>query len=221
MSFDSPIINEYTIQQRLSHEHMDAAWANGWRHFGSYFFRYSRSGIDENSHHVIPLRIRLDQFKLSKSQKRIVSKNRDVQIVVRDAVRDQQKIDLFERHKRRFTDNVPDDLTNFTGDAPATVPCETKEICLFKDDRLIAASFWDIGHISTSSLYAMFEPDESKRSLGIYLIVLSILFSIQNNKIFYYPGYAHRESSFYDYKKKLNALYYFNWRGDWLPLDTS
>jgi arginine-tRNA-protein transferase len=215
------MINEYTIQDHLSPEQMDAAWANGWRHFGSYFFRYSRTGIEQEAHQVMPLRIQLDHFFLSKSQKRIVSKNRDLQISVRDAFLDQHKFSLFDRHKKRFTENIPNHLTNFTGDTPATVPCDTKEICLFKKNRLIAVSFWDIGRTSTSSIYAMFEPDESKRSLGIYLILLSIQLSIQYGKIFYYPGYAYRESSFYDYKKKFSALYYYNWSGAWLPLETT
>lgn len=218
MSQNSPIINEYSIQRRLSHRQMDMAWAQGWRHFGSYFFRYSQTSLDNESKHVMPLRIRLDQFTPSTSQKRVLRRNRDLNIVVRDAFVDQQKIDIFERHKRRFTDNVPADLHNFTGETPATVPCETKEICLYNDGRLIAVSFWDIGHLATSSIYAMFEPDESRRSPGIYLILLSIQLSVQAGKIFYYPGYAYREFSFYDYKKNFNALYYYNWVGDWLPL---
>ena len=64
----------------------------------------------------------------------------------------------------------------------------------------------------------MFEPDESKRSLGIYLILLSIQLSKQYKKRFYYPGYAYKESSFYDYKKKFSALEYYDWCGQWLPI---
>lgn len=217
MSYELPFINEYTIQKHLTPRQMDAAWANGWRHFGSYFFRYNLAGLEEIKH-VIPLRIHLENFTLSKSQKRILSKNRDLKVVVRDAILDQTKIDLFERHKTRFTENVPKLLTDFIGDNPATVPCDTKEICLLKNDQLVGVSFWDIGRIATSSIYAMFEPAESKRSLGIYLILLSIQFSLQHGKKYYYPGYAYKESSFYDYKKNFSALHYFNWSGEWLPL---
>jgi len=218
MSHDSPIINEYTIQEKLKPSQMDAAWARGWRHFGSYFFRYNQTGFEHTTRHVIPLRVHLAEFQLSKSQKRILSKNRDLKILVRDAFLDQNKIDIFNRHKQRFTENVPEHLSNFLGENPATVPCVTKEICTFKGERLVGVSFWDIGRVSTSSIYAMFEPDESKRSLGIYLILLSILFSIEKDKKFYYPGYAYTESSFYDYKKNFFGLYYYNWQGAWLPL---
>lgn len=218
MSTETPIINEYSFQENLTHAEMDIAWANGWRHFGSHFFRYSRTGCDESANHVIPLRIHLPEFTVSKSQKRIVSKNKNLDMVVRDAFIDRQKIELFDRHKVRFTENVPDELSNFLGENPATVPCETKEICLFAKDRLVGVSFWDIGRMSTSSIYAMFDPDESKRSLGIYLILLSIELSVEMGKKFYYPGYAYQESSFYDYKKKFSGLYYFDWKGEWRPL---
>ncbi|MBN1479110.1 hypothetical protein EH223_15560 [candidate division KSB1 bacterium] len=213
-----PIINEYSLQEKLTPQQMDAAWARGWRHFGSYFFRYNISG-DENSRVVLPLRIRLAVFTPTKSQRRIVRKNRDLKMVVRDAFLDDEKLALFDRHKTRFIENVPTSLTAFIGEQPATVPCVTKEICLFKYDHLVGASFWDIGHIATSSIYAMFDPEESKKSLGIYLILLSVKLSQQAGKKFYYHGYAYKESSFYDYKKRFTALEYYNWQGDWLPLE--
>ena len=218
MLHDTPIINEYSFQESLGPREMDAAWANGWRHFGAYFFRYSRTGMDETAQHVLPLRIKLDEFEPSKSQKRVIAKNRDLAAVVRDTFIDEQKLAMFERHKTRFKEHVPKELSNFLGDEPATVPCETKEICLYDGGRLVAVSFWDIGETATSSIYAMFEPDESKRSLGIYLILLSIQFSLETGKKFYYPGYTYLEKSFYDYKKRFSALYYFNWHGEWLPL---
>lgn len=214
-----PVINEYSVQEKLTPQQMDAAWARGWRHFGSYFFRYSIIVTEEVSQEVLPLRIRLAAFAPTKSRRRIVRKNRDLKIVVRDACVSDEKLTLFERHKTRFTDNVPSSLTAFVGEHPATVPCVTKEICLFKEDRLVGVSFWDIGHFATSSIYAMFEPEEAKRSLGIYLILLSIELSQQSGKKFYYHGYAYKEPSLYDYKKKFNALEYYNWQGDWLPLN--
>ena len=215
MSNNTPIINEYSYQENLNHAQMDAAWAHGWRHFGSYFFRYSQAGVGESAKVVMPLRIHLSEFTLSKSQKRINSKNENLTLVVRDAFLDQQKIELFDRHKARFSENVPQQLSGFLGENPARVPCETKEICLYKEERLVGVSFWDIGKISTSGIYAMFEPEESKRSLGIYLILLSIKLSIEMGKEFYYPGYAYQESSNYDYKKKFVSLYYYDWRGEW------
>ena len=215
MSRTKPIINQVAHEEQLDPRQMDWAWANGWRHFGSHFFRYSTAETSSAPQHVIPLRVCLDRFALSKSQKRIYHKNQHIKIKVRDARIDDEKINLFERHKVRFTENIPDSLYLFLGQDPATVPCDTKEICLFLDSRLVAVSFWDIGHTATSSIYAMFDPQETKRSLGIYLILLSIYFSQHLDKKYYYPGYAYKEPSHYDYKKRFSGLEYYDWRGEW------
>ncbi|GIW37638.1 MAG: hypothetical protein KatS3mg074_036 [Meiothermus sp.] len=46
--------------------------------------------------------------------------------------------------------------------------------------------------------------------------VHSIKLSKAWGKAFYYPGYAYKEPSEYDYKKRLGALEYFDWKGNWL-----
>ncbi|HNM06329.1 MAG TPA: hypothetical protein PKK05_25645, partial [Leptospiraceae bacterium] len=59
--------------------------------------------------------------------------------------------------------------------------------------------------------------DLSKRSLGIYTMLLEIEYSIQMKKDYYYPGYAYVETSFYDYKKNFNGLEYLDWNKGWKP----
>ena len=194
---------------------MDRAWAAGWRHFGSYFFRYSRNGAN----HVLPLRVRLEDFKFSASQKRVRKRNANLECVIRDAVIDDAKHDLFRLHSVRFSENVPDSIFTFLDPEPARI-CVTKEICLYKNGRLIGAHFLDLGETSTSSVYSIYDPNESKHSLGIDLILRSIAYSHLLGKRFYYPGYAYRESSAYDYKKKLSALEVFDWYGHWLPFES-
>ena len=65
------MINEYCVAQHVPAADMDRLWALGWRHFGSYFFRYSAMPHDGTLYHVIPLRIELSKFDLSQSQTRV------------------------------------------------------------------------------------------------------------------------------------------------------
>jgi arginine-tRNA-protein transferase len=51
------------------------------------------------------------------------------------------------------------------------------------------------------------------------MILHSILLSRAWGKAYYYPGYAYLEPSEYDYKKRLGALEYFDWRGHWLEFE--
>jgi arginine-tRNA-protein transferase len=196
-------------------EQMDMLWAGGWRHFGTYFYRYELSVHRGQLCHVLPLRVVLSQFQASRSQKRVLAKNRDLQVVIRDTQLDRTRHELFLRHRERFDDNIPDSLYTFLSDEPSRVPCLNREINLYDNGRLLAASFLDIGATATSGVYAMFEPEEEKRSLGIFMILKAIEYSRGLGCELYYPGYAYREPSIYDYKKNFAALESLDWEGGW------
>ena len=211
------ILNEYSHETHLTPSQMDWAWSHGLRHFGIYFFRYNISPTANGFLHIMPLRVRLASFIPSKSQRRILKRNADVDVRISETQLDAKKHQLFESHKKRFAENVPDSLNIFLDVDAAHTPCPNREICLYLQGELIGVSFLDIGGTATSSVYSMFEPRFSKRSLGILLILKSIQYSKQLGKTFYYPGYAHREPSYYDYKKNFRGLEYYNWNQSWLP----
>jgi len=211
------VINEYFVRPRATPEQMDFLWALGWRHFGSYFFRYSASRRQGELLTVIPLRVNLSKFEPSRSQKRAVARNRDLRVVIRDTFIDDVKEELFYRHRERFKDNIPNSIHDFLSKEPAVEPCRNREICVYDGDNLLAASFLDIGGQSTSAVYAMFEPSESKRSLGVFTILEAIRYSREIGCKYYYPGYAYREPSVYDYKKNFAGSEYYDWGKGWRP----
>lgn len=216
MRKDLPVfINEEFYTRHVSPQQLDWLLASGWRHFGEHFFRYN-IGIHENELRlVLPLRVRLAKFEISKSQRRILRKNQDLRIVFRPIEITAEKENLFERHKQRFNHAVPDSLYDFLSTEPANVPSEALEVCVYERNKLLAASFFDVGAATVSAVCAMFEPSETSRSLGIFTMLLTIDFASKNGKTFYYPGYAYEGNSFYDYKKRFSALEEFDWRGDW------
>ncbi len=206
-------IDEYFFAQEVTPEQMDYLWEHGWRHFGVYFFRYATLAKNDGLYHILPLRLKPANFSLSTSQKRVWKKNQDLRLEIRDAFIDEAKEALFERHKTRFAENVPDSIYDFFTPQPAGIPCPAKEICLWQEERLLAASFLDLGAQATSNVYAIYEPTETKRSLGIYLILLAIAYSRELGRQYYYPGYAYQEPSHYDYKKRFSGLEHFDWQG--------
>ena len=211
--FDSAFECEVTAP-----EQMDRLWEQGWRHFGTYFFRYPVAVHDDGIFRVMPLRLDLQRFVLSRSQKRVLAKNRDDRVLIRDASITAEKEALFYHHRRRFREHIPDSLHDFFSAEPATVPCRNREIGVYLDGRLIAVSFLDIGKRSTSAVYAMFELAESRRSLGIFTMLEAIRYSQELGCRYYYPGYAYHEPSFYDYKKNFTGLEALDWRRGWMPL---
>jgi leucyl-tRNA---protein transferase len=211
-------MNEYFFKDQASPTLMDKLWANGWRHFGTYFFRYSHLPKDGKLFHVQPLRVRLEQSSLNRSQQRTLRQNQDVNLLVKPAYIDDEVSQLFERHKTRFEDNVPESLTTFLSERPAVTPCPCVSLCLYLQGELVGISYLDVGQSASSSVYQCFEPTLSKRALGILMMLLAAQYSKEQGKTFYYPGYAFKEPSFYDYKKTLRGLEFFDWRNTWLPL---
>jgi arginine-tRNA-protein transferase len=210
-------INEYFLRSQLTPEQMDFLWARGWRHFGNYFFRYSSARHWGGVRNVMPLRVDLSKFSPSRSQKRVGARNRGLRVIIRDTFLDAVKKELFYRHRERFKDNVPDSIYDFLSEDPAVEPCQNREICVYEGDRLLAASFLDLGAIATSAVYAMFEPEESKRSLGIFTMLEAIRYSRERGCRYYYPGYTYREPSIYDYKKNFAGSEYYDWKEGWKP----
>lgn len=207
----------YTLE--ISPRQIDLLLANGWRHFGTHFFRYNFGIYSSELRRVFPLRVRLADFSPSKSQRRIIRKNRDLQTIVRPIRIDEEKEILFDRHKQRFNSGNHFPIHYFVPPESAQIPTKGLEMCVYKENKLLAASFFDVGRTSLSSIYAIFDTDESKRSLGIYTMLLEIKFAVEREKAFYYQGYAYEGESFYDYKKRFLALEKYDWNGSWTDFE--
>lgn len=197
---------------------MDALWAQGWRHFGPQFFRYSIMEHEGAIQTVVPLRVDLSQLVLSRSQRRVLRKNADVTVEIIPATLSDEVRTMFHRHKARFTANVPDDLLTFLSPEPATVPCECLALRCRLAGECIAVSFMDVGALSVSSVYAVFEPMHASRSLGIFTMLTEMQWARGQGKQFAYPGYATLGNSHYDYKKQFAGLHGYDWESlQWLP----
>jgi arginine-tRNA-protein transferase len=212
-------INEEFYHAQISPTQLDPLLADGWRHFGEHFTRYNIGFHENELRLVLPLRIRLKDFVMSTSQRRVWKKNQDLQTVIRPIEITAEKEILFEEHKRRFTHSVPDSIYDFLSYTPADVPCKALEVCVYREKKLIAASFFDVGATAISAVYAMFDMREHSRSLGIFTMLLTIDYASKNGKNHYYPGYAYEGNSFYDYKKRFSALETFDWKGNWTDFD--
>lgn len=196
---------------------MDRFWAEGWRHFGILFFRYRVAAHGDKRLSVLPLRIDLERFTLTRSQKRVLAKNCDARTVIRPATVDATRENLFAEHILRYKENIPSSLFDFMSPVPASIPCPNLELCIYLNETLAGVTYLDIGQTATSAVYAMFDPAEAKRSLGILMMLRSIQLSRERGHRYYYPGYAYREPSAYDYKKRFTGLEYLDWMAGWKP----
>ena len=213
-----PWINEEFTTPRIAPAQMDMLWAQGWRHFGKNFFRYSVSITDSGLEWIIPLRLDPATFSPGKSHRRILRTNADVEWEILPASLSAEVCELFDRHKSRFTSNVPESLAVFLGEDPHTGPCDCLEFRCRIAGQLVAASFLDTGAASVSSVYAVFDPGMSRRSLGILTMLREIEWAADHGMKNYYPGYTSLGPGVYDYKKRFRPLQKYDWATDrWMP----
>lgn len=212
------IINEEFYAESVTTTQLDLLLADGWRHFGTQFFRYNLGIHEGEIRRVMPLRIRLADLTLSKSQRRVLRRNIDLDVKIQTIEITNETHDLFDRHKRRFKSGVPDSIYDFVSPDAANGPTKGLKICVRRNDKLLAASFFDIGETSVSSIYGIFNPEETSRGLGIFTMLKEIEYARESGKTLYYHGYAYEGESFYDYKKRFSALEQFDWDGNWVSM---
>ena len=214
---DFHLINEEFYAESVTLAQLDMLLADGWRHFGTHFFRYNLGVYEDEIRRVIPLRIRVADFTHSKSQRRVLRRNADLDVQIQPIEIIDETHDLFDRHKRRFKSGVPDSIFDFVSIDAANGPTKGLEVSVRDGDELVAASFFDVGETSISSIYGIFDPNATSRSLGIFTMLKEIEYARDSGKTLYYHGYAYEGESFYDYKKRFSAIETFDWNESWQP----
>jgi leucyl-tRNA---protein transferase len=210
-------INEHFEREEMSLTDWDTLLAAGWDRVGGYFFRrrYDHFSVPflgqdvQVTTQLMPLRYRLwSYFEWSKSQRIVQRRNKDLRLVIRPAVIDDEKLNLFDgwylaRFKR--------ESTIFTWVSGVAKPFPTFEVSMYKLDKLVACSFFDATPKAQYSTLAMYDPNEMKRSLGTFTLMSEIENAKRYLKPHHYPGHAYYENSMYEYKKKLPNAEGFDW----------
>ncbi|MDT0594017.1 arginyltransferase [Glaciecola petra] len=157
----------------------------------------------ENCKACESIRIICAKFLPSKSQKRVLSKNKDVQIQVVNSERDDYYA-LYEHYIAKYHH----DGSMF----PATyeqyrsfVHCDWNKPCFIEgrvDDKLIGVAVTDTITNGLSALYTFFEPSMAKRSLGTFFILQQIRIAIEKELPYLYLGYQIDECNKMNYKQK-------------------
>lgn len=206
--------------ERLALRKWQQLLGKGWRHNGQLVYRTSHDVDDATGKllHVLPLRYRLKNFDMSKSQRKIWRQNQDLTFKIVPLALTPEIHDLVDKHTARFKHRVPTSIYDFVSHVPKS-PFQSYQLEVRKDEKLIAITFLDLTRHTLSSTYAAFDLNESKRSLGNFTMLLEIELAKQMKKTFHYPGYAYQEASSMDYKKRFKGVEYFDWWNEWwLPL---
>jgi arginine-tRNA-protein transferase len=128
--------------ERSTPQMMDALWADGWRHFGTTFFRDYFNIHGKRLVRVLPLRIKLSDYRPRRDHRRLIKRNQELDVSFRPILLTPEHNDLFKRHAERFVENRPPSLYSFLSLSPVLVPCPSLMCEIREGEKLLAASFF-------------------------------------------------------------------------------
>lgn len=196
--------------ENIRAEELDALLAEGWRRFGIFYFR----PFCENCAACIPVRIPVETFVCSASQKKNIRKNSTVRVVFRERIFSAEIYEMYSRHSlARFgrADAIDQFFESFYFDS-----CPALESNYFIGDRLAGVGFLDQSSRALSSCYFFFEPDFTKNGLGIFSILREIEHTGELGLQYYYLGYYVEGNKTMHYKSRFFPHERFDWStGRW------
>ena len=154
----------------LSPEEVDESLAQGDRRVGRMLYRTTCPSCVACE----PIRIPVNEFELTRSQRRVWKKNQDVRVEFGRARFSQERLDLYNRHKmeRGLSRNERTMTQKGYESWFLQSCCQTIEMRYRLEGRLIGVGIVDLGKLDSSSVYFYFDPDESRRSLGVFSVLV-------------------------------------------------
>jgi len=197
----------YKYIQLSNREFNSAVVERGWRRFGNYYFYPICNGCNECK----SLRIDVDKFKPSKSQRKATNRNKNTKIVIQKPTVTSEHIRLYNKYHKwkaikddwRSKDISPQEYyENFAEGAHDF----GREVLYYIDGKLVGVDLLDITNDGISSIYFFYDPDYAKYSLGIYSLIMQINFARTLKKKWIYLGYWVDGCKAFEYKTNFKPI---------------
>ena len=201
-------IEEYFFDISISRQEFSQLLAQGWRKFGCYFFRPACDSCRE----CIPVRIMPENFAPSKSQRRVIAKNRNTEITVTESCYTEERFQLFKKFSEmRFNHRTRKDeyLLNFCISPVSSFVMEYRA-----GNALVGTGYIDYASDALNSVYFAFDPDYHYLSPGIYSLITEIRYAGRLGLKYYYPGYYVKGNSSMEYKLRFTPSQVYDWEGN-------
>ena len=171
-------------------------------------------------------RIDVSKFQKSKSQKRVINKNRQVARSIKNPWATEEQYDLFKKYLNyRHIDGGMAGMEIYEFSAMIEETSIKSKVIeyysnkLYSDPVLIGASLTDILDDGISMVYSFYDPELKQNSFGKYIILDHIEYAKQLGLPYVYLGYWVPNSEKMGYKSDFSGIEIFS-DGVWQPLDT-
>jgi arginine-tRNA-protein transferase len=183
---------------RMPEELYEYLLNEGWRRSGVIFYKNRCPGCSL----CIPIRVPAERFAPSKSQRKILRKNRDLTIRRYPTGPSEEILALYRKYHqaRHDPDEEVSETTymSFLGRSP--IHTDIMEYRL--GHTLVGAGWIDVLPEGLSTVYFIFDPDYGHRSLGTFSAMKEIELCRELGKPWYYLGFYVPGSSKMEYKAR-------------------
>jgi len=214
LDYDCAYINgknvrmNYKYVKRSNIEFNSAVIERGWRRFGNYYFYPICNGCNECK----SLRIDVDNFKPSKSQRKSINRNKNTTYVIQTPTVTKEHVDLYNKYhawrskksgwkehsditRMEYYENFAEGAFDFG-----------KEVLYYIDNKLVGVDLIDITNDGISSIYFYYDPDYERNSLGVFSLIKQVEFAKVLGKKWIYLGYWVDGCRSFEYKTKFKPL---------------
>jgi len=163
----------------------------------------------------VPIRVEVDQFVPSKSQRRRLRRNADISLAIDSPKTTDEKFALYSRYLQEWHGEAAhsrEEFERFLYDSPV----QTIEFT-YRDSagELLAVGICDVCASSLSSVYFYFDPSRASRSLGTYGVLCEIDYARSLGIPYYYLGYWVRGCRSMQYKSDFAPAQLLATDGSW------
>jgi arginyl-tRNA--protein-N-Asp/Glu arginylyltransferase len=174
-------------------EETDALLERGWRRFGPMYFRPACAACNQ----CVSLRVLVDRFAPSKSQRRAARACSRLRRVVGTPRVDDARLDLYarwhaSREEMRGWDSNPQTRERYALEFGFRHPC-AREACFYDDDaggRLIGVGLFDETPRALSAAFFFHDPDYARLSLGTANVLAMIADARATRRPHVYLGFC-------------------------------
>lgn len=163
----------------------------------------------------IGMRVPVERFAPSRSQRRVLRRCADVQVAIGPPVCDQERFDIYSAYQEQVHDQQMqmdyDRFAEFFFESPIS----TLEFTYRLDGRLVAAGVVDATPTALSSVYFYYDPRQARRSLGVFSALVEIEECRRRGLAHWYTGYWVPGCSKMAYKSAFRPFELLSSTGEW------
>jgi len=204
---------QYYQPYALSPSRLDRYLASGWFRNSTLLFRSRVLCLEGEMLDVVNIRLPLQRYSFPTRMQKIRRRAQHVFTTqISPASIDKAKNHLYHLHKKKFHGFIYPNLKQFLHSEGLHSVFNTWQVEVFDNDRLVAYSFFDVGHYSISSIIGIYDETYSKYSLGTYTMLAEVNYGLENKMKYYYPGFVFNKPSAFDYKLRLGEFQVYDWK---------